>query len=100
MSSDDEKKPKITKPKEKRSTKFHGSNLPKYSIGKGGKFTNLYEKKTERIGEYVGREFGQEMRLLVLQLKETVYDEPELANNPSKQDELKWGKEYDLYLKK
>ena len=97
--SDDEK-PKITKSTENKRSTFHGSNLPKYSIGKGGKFTNLYEKKTERIGEYVGREFGQEMRVLVLQLKETVYDEPTLADKPSKQDELKWGKEYDLYLKK
>ena len=46
----------------------------------------------------MGQVFGHEMKILVLQLKETTYTEPELVGS-KKIDELKWGKEYDIFIK-
>ena len=79
---------------------YKGPKTPKYSIASGHSHASLYEKKTEWIGEYVGREYGQEMRVLVLQQKETQFQVPTLKDNPTKQQELMWGKDYDMYLKK
>ena len=62
--------------------------------------SGLFEKKTQAIGEYVGREYGQEMRLLPLQMKETKFAAPALLSKPTKQEELLWGKEYDAHVKK
>ena len=59
-----------------------------------------YLKKTQVIGEYVGQEYGQEMRVLLLQIKETKFVAPTLPSKPTMQEELLWGKEYDVYVKK
>lgn len=75
-------------------------NIPKYSIAKTGGQADGYTKTTRAIGEYVGQVFGHEMKMLVLQLEETVWTEPTLEEKASRQDELKWGKEYDMILKK
>jgi hypothetical protein len=77
-----------------------GNKGLKYSLAGSGFHANLYEKKTQSIAEHVGQEYGQEMRLLVLQSKETTYQVPTLAANPSEQAKLMWGKDYDWYLKK
>ena len=62
--------------------------------------SGLFEKNTQAIGEYVGQEYGQEMRLLLLQMKETKFMAPTLSSKPTKQEELLWGKEYDAYVRK
>ena len=62
--------------------------------------SGLFEKKTQAIGECVGLECGQEMRLLLLQMKETKFAAPTLSNEPTKQEELLWGKECDTHVKK
>ena len=54
-----------------------------------------FEKKTQAIGEYVGCKYGQEMRLLLPQMKESKFTAPTLSSKPTKQEELLWGKEYD-----
>jgi beta-galactosidase beta subunit len=48
----------------------------------------------------VGKEFGHEMRMLVIHSKETTFTIPSLAATATKQEELMWSKDYDLYLKK
>jgi hypothetical protein len=40
------------------------------------------------------------MKTLVLQEKETSFTEPTLADNPSRQQELAWGKDCDMHLRK
>jgi hypothetical protein len=60
----------------------------------------VFAETTRAIGEYVGKEFGHEMKLLVTQGKETSFSVPDLPDKATKQQELMWGKDYDLYLKK
>jgi len=79
---------------------FGGCKIPKHSIAGGGNQANLFEKKTQSIGEHVGREYGQLMRVLVLQLKEATLPVPQLPKNPDEQQKLMWGKDCDMYLKK
>jgi len=79
---------------------FRGCQAPKCSIARGGNQAHLFEKKTQSIGEHVGREHGQLMRVLVLQLKEATLPVPELPNNLDKQQKLMWGEDCDLCLKK
>ena len=74
--------------------------IPKFTIARGAMASGLFEKKTQAIGEYVGREYGQEMRMLVMQMKETKFTALTLSSKPTKQEELLWGKEYDAYAKK
>ena len=62
--------------------------------------SGLFEKKTQAIWKYVGREYGQEMRMLLLQMKETKFAAPTLLSKPTKQEELLWGKECDAHAKK
>jgi len=83
-----------------RGKPFGGHKSPKYSFAKGGSQASLYEKKTQSIGEYVGREYGQLMRMLVLQLKEATLPVPQLPDQATEQQKLIWGKDYDMYLKK
>jgi hypothetical protein len=48
----------------------------------------------------VGQEFGHKMRMLVLYGKAASFVVPTLDASATKQDELKWSKDYDLYVKK
>ena len=71
-----------------------------YTLADAGKQGDKYDRTTKAIGEYVGTEYGHQMKVLVLQGKEETLKELELPENPKKLDELKWGKQYDLYLRK
>jgi hypothetical protein len=55
---------------------------------------------TQAIGEYVGKEFGHEMRMLVLYGKGATFAAPTLNAGVTKQDEMKWSKDCDVYIKK
>ena len=75
--------------------------IPKFSIARGVMTSGLFEKKTQAIGDYVGQEYGQEMRVLLLQMmKESEFTAPTLPSEPTKQQELLWGKEHDVHMKK
>ena len=52
------------------------------------------------VGEFVGKEYGQEMKMLVSQGKETAYTAPTLGDEPMQKEELAWGKDCNMYLKK
>jgi hypothetical protein len=54
---------------------------------------DIYTAMTRAIGEYVGKEFGHEMRMLVLYGKGATFAAPTLDANTTKQDEMKWSKE-------
>ena len=71
-----------------------------FSIARGVMASGLFEKKTQVIGKCVSCKYGQEMRLLLLQMKETKFLAPTLSSKPTKQEELLWGKECDAYVKK
>ena len=71
-----------------------------YVIADAGKQADTYMQTTRAIGEYVGRVYGREMKMLVLQLSESEPTEltyPEQGNDMAK---VIWSKEYDHYLKK
>jgi hypothetical protein len=72
----------------------------KYSISKLGSQVDIYAVTTRAIGEYVGKEFGHKMRMLVLYPKGATFAPPTLDANTMKQDEMKWSKDYDVYIKK
>ena len=74
--------------------------LSKYTIATTGQQAERYDKMTKAIGEYVGKKYGHEMKILVLQKIETKPTEPQLEEKPNNQQEITWGKKYDLYLKK
>ena len=44
--------------------------------------------------------YGHEMKMLVIQLEEATWTEPTLEKGASRQEELRWGKEYNMVLKK
>ena len=73
-----------------------------YCIASAGKQADQYTKTTKAIAEYVGRVYGHEMKILVLQGKETVIQEPEYptGSTVTEKDKAIWSKRYDLYLKK
>ena len=73
-------------------------NAPKYTSTGG--VAGKYEKTTKAIAEYAGKEYGYEMKVLVLEGQETVYTEPTLSDRPTKREELAWDKKYDMYLRK
>ena len=91
-----ETKPKIINPRRAPPP----MRIPKFSIARGMMASGLFEKKTQAIGEHVGRECGQEMRLLLLQMKEAKLAAPTLLSKPTKQEERLWGKECDACMKK
>lgn len=70
----------------------------KYTIAAGQ--AGRYERTTKAIGEYVGKLYGYEMKILILELKETTFQPPDLPDQPTKVQEMAWSKEYDLHLKK
>jgi Zinc knuckle len=72
----------------------------RYTIAKLGSQVDVFADTTLAIGEYVGKEFGHEMKILVTQEKETSFSVPVLPENATRQQELMWGKDYDLHLKK
>ena len=76
------------------------NELPQYSIAKTGNQADGYTKTTRAIGDHVGQVYGHEMKMLVLQLEETTWIEPTLKKEATRQEELKWGKEYDMILRK
>jgi Zinc knuckle len=71
-----------------------------YAFAKTGEQADGYTKTTKAIGEYVGKTYGHEMNILVMQLTETQLVAPTLADEASRQAELLWSKNYDIYLKK
>jgi hypothetical protein len=66
-----------------------------YSISRLGSQVGIFAATTRAIGEFVGREFGHEMRMLVLYGKGATFAAPTLDANATKQDEMKWSKDYD-----
>jgi len=71
-----------------------------YTFAKTNEQADEYSKTTKAIGEYVGKTYGHEMMVLVMQLTETSIPVPVLPEDANRQRELMWGKEYDMYLKK
>jgi hypothetical protein len=71
-----------------------------YSISKLGSQVDIFAATTRAIGEFVGREFGCKMRMLVLYCKEASIVPPTLGASVTKQDEMKWSKDYDVFIKK
>ena len=73
-------------------------HVPKYTIaaGQAGRF----EKTTKGIGEQIGKKYGYEMKMLITNAEETTFTPPTLPDEPTKHQELAWGKEYDMYLRK
>ena len=47
-----------------------------YQLTESGKRADQYNRTTQAIGEYVGKTYGHEMKILVLQLEETEPEEP------------------------
>ena len=60
-----------------------------------------YTKTTKAIAEYVGREFGQEMRMLVLKGTDGAPKEPQYpeGDQVTEKDKAIWSKEYNVYVK-
>jgi hypothetical protein len=56
--------------------------------------------KTKALGEHVGKDYGFKVTILVLQGKENTFASPALSDKPTNTEEMAWGKEYELYLKK
>jgi hypothetical protein len=56
----------------------------KYSISKLGSQVDIYVATTRAIGEYVGNEFGHEMRMLVLYGRGATFAAPTLDANATK----------------
>ena len=65
-----------------------------------GKQADQYTKTTKAIGEYIGRVYGQEMKMLVLQLSENGPSEPTYPEQGDDKMKAIWSKEYDHCLKK
>jgi hypothetical protein len=72
----------------------------KYRISKLASQVDIYAVTMRVIGEYVGKEFGHKMRMLVLYGKGSTFAAPTLDASVMKQDEMKWSKYYDVYIKK
>ena len=68
-----------------------------FKLSKG---SDTYAKTVKALAEYAGKEFGQEIRLLVSQGKEMTSVLPQLSEKPTRQEELQWSKDYDLVLRK
>ena len=64
---------------------------------------NEYETTKKEIGEYVGREFGHGMKMMVLHGTESINTpkEPEYptGSTVSEKDKAIWSKKYDMYTK-
>jgi hypothetical protein len=92
--------------KEKMTTRNNQTqspiDAPRYTTTQtnGSSSNACFEKITRAIGKYAGKEFGYEMKILVLQHTETFFPAPTLPEKPSRQEELAWGKDYDMYLRK
>ena len=84
----------------KTSEKNSEVKAAKYTIAKSGEQAGRYERTTRAVGEFVGKEYGYEMKMLVLQGTETTHTAPTLGDKPTRTEELAWGKDYDMYLKK
>ena len=66
------------------------------------RFAYKCEETTKKVGEYVGRVYSKEMKVLIISNKETTITKPEYPKGDSVTEEKKaiWGKEYDLYIKR
>ena len=85
---------------ENRSKKAESpiGTIARYTIA-GGQ-AGRYEKITKAIGEHVGKVYGYEMKVLILEGTETVHaPPPQPSGQATKYQEVAWGKEYDAYLK-
>ncbi len=73
-----------------------------YRLALVGMQVDKYTKTTKAIAEYVGHEFGQEMRVLVMDGKDDPPKEPEYPTGSGVTDKDKaiWDKKYDLFVKK
>jgi len=76
-----------------------GCKNPKHSFAKGSSQASQCEKKTQSTGECVGRECGQLMRMLVLQLEEATLPVPQLSAQATEQQKMIWGEDCDMHLK-
>ena len=71
------------------------------SLASVGMQADKCTKTTKAIAEYVGREHGQEMRMLVLKGTDGSPEEPQYPEGDGVTDKDKaiWSKEYDVYVK-
>jgi hypothetical protein len=72
----------------------------KYSISKLGSQVDIYTATTRAVGDFVGKKFGHKMRMLVLYGKEASMVPPTLDASATQQDEIKWSKDYVVFIKK
>jgi hypothetical protein len=60
---------------------------------------DIYAATTQAIGQYVGKDFGHKIRMLVLHGKGATSAAPTLDASTMKQRDEKWSKDYDVYIK-
>ena len=65
-----------------------------------GRDAYKYEETTKEIGEYIGRVYGREMKILVLAMKESTPKKPVYPKDGNDENKAIWSKEYDAYMKK
>ena len=72
-----------------------------YTIAAIGKQADQYTKTTKAIGDYAGRVYGHDMKMLVTTGKDNAPKEPTYpaGTKPSDKDKAIWGKKYDHYLR-
>ena len=68
----------------------------KFQVAKG---SETYARTVKALAEYVGQEYGHEMRLLISQGQETTYINPQLPEKATEEQKLMWNKDYDEYIK-
>ena len=61
-----------------------------------------YDEVVKRVGEYCGRVYGPDIKVLVVSGIELTLEEPSYpsGDNVSEKDKAVWNKKYDRYLKK
>ena len=68
----------------------------KFQVAKG---SETYARTVKALAEYVGQEYGHEMRLLISQGRETTYINPQLPEKVTEEQKMMWNKDYDEYIK-
>ena len=67
-----------------------------------GSQADKFSKIKKAIGEYVGRVYGHNMKVLVMNGKESVFQEPAFpeGNDSTERTKAIWSKQYDMWAKK
>ena len=70
-----------------------------YSISAVSKQADEYTRTTKAIGDYAGRIYGHDMKMLVMAGRDNAPTEPEYPDSPSEKDKAVWSKRYDHFLR-